>query len=718
MVVEDLLDNMKQFIFSLLIFSCYNASAQLSAKSNANITILYSPGNPVNTFIPYKTLGAAIDGHPQGDNEKIFTNENIAAMHTVGLKPITYRLRTELEVETWHWNPQGTWSDSKNQQGYWTSNDHSEKDIRLSNGYRLPRRGNTHDQANDDDFSRIDDGNDQTFWKSNPYLDTHYTEESNSLHPQWVIVDFGKLKEVNAIRINWANPYAPSYKVDYALDIGESYFDPQETSLWHDFSKGIVTHQQGDAKIVFISSRPIKVRFIRITMTESSETSPQNSNDIRDKLGFAIYEIQAGLLRNNGRFNDWIIHAANNEKQTVIRVSSNDPWHRAVDLDSSTEQDGIDRFFKCGITNNMPVIMPAGLLYDTPENMVALYKYIREKKYPVNEIEMGEEPEGQLINPQDYAALYCQWADIIKKNDPGLKLGGPGFAALDTNPEDGISFTERTWTKIFLTYLKNHNQLNDFNFFSFEWYPFDNTCLPTAPQLAEAPEMLYYALKEFKDSILPVGTPIYMTEYGYSSHSGKAEVDIEGALMYADILGKFLALGGAKAFLYGYEPTSIDVYKNCSWGNNMLFAMDNKGQIIYQTAAYYGMMMMTKQWAHPEDSVLEIYSANSDLFNEKKQPMITVYAVRKPDGKWSIALINKDPERSLKVTLNIKNVSTGENTFLHFPLRISQYSKLQYNWVDDKMNGHPSLSKPPIEKVITDASSIELPPYSLTVINE
>ena len=690
----------------------------MPAKSNAVITIQFSPGHPANTFIPDKTMGAALDGQPQGQLAKIFSNENIKAMQTVGLKPISYRLRTELEVETWHWNPEGTWSDSSQKQGYWTSNDFSEKDIRLSNGYHLPRRGNTHDQANDDDYSRIDDGNNQTFWKSNPYLDTHYTKESNSLHPQWVIIDFGKLREVNAIRIVWANPYALSYKVDYTLDIGANYFDPQEPSLWHNFSKGIVTHQQGDDKIILISSRPVKVRFIRISMTESSETRPKNSTDIRDRLGYAIDEIQAGIIRNNGRFTDWIIHAPDNEKQTVIRVSSTDPWHRAVDIDSSTEQDGIDHFFKCGITNKQPVIMPAALLYDTPENMAALFKYIREKKYPVNEIEMGEEPEGQLVNPQDYAALYSQWTKLLKKVDPGFQLGGPCFAALDTHEEDGVTFTERTWTKIFLNYLKSHNQLNDFNFFSFEWYPFDNTCLPTAPQLAEAPEMLYNALKDFKDSILPRGAPIYVTEYGYSAHSGRAETDIEGALLYADFLGKFFTLGGSKAFLYGYEPTYLDIYNNCSWGNNMLFGMDNNGKIIYHTAAYYGMLMMTKQWAQPEDSALEIYPAKSDALNELKQPLITAYAIRKPDGKWSIALINKDPMRSLKVTLKINNITTGENTSLHFPLRISQYSKLQYHWVDNKMNGHPSLSKPPVETDANEDSLIDLPPYSLSVINE
>ena len=712
-----IIKNNKRLIYCLVIFFCSNLNAQPPLNYKATLTVQYTPGHPANTFIPSKTLGAAIDGHPQGDVDRILTTENINAMLAVGLKPVTYRLRTELEVETWHWNPEGTWSEADKQQGYWTSNDFSSTPILLSHGYRLPRRGNTHDQANDDSYSRLDDGDKKTFWKSNPYLDTYYTKDLNTEHSQWVIIDFGKLKEVNAIRINWADPYAISYKVDYALDIGKNYFDPFQPYLWHEFSNGNVAHQKGENKIVVISSKPVKVRFIRITMTESSYTSAKDSKDIRDKLGFAIYEIQAGLLNKKGKLHDWIKHARN-YRQTVMHVSSTDPWHRATDVDNNTEQTGIDRFFSCGITNDQPVMMPVGLLYDIPENMAALIHYLIVKKYPVNEIEMGEEPEGQLVNPQDYAALYCQWANVIKKISPSVHLGGPCFAALDTHKEDDDVFTEKKWTKIFLDHLKAHNKLNDFNFFSFEWYPFDNTCGPSAPQLAIAPQMLYYALRKFKDSILPPNTPLYATEYGYSSHSGRAETDIEGALMYADILGKFLTLGGDKAFLYGYEPATLDQYDDCSWGNNMLFGMDKKGRIAYHTAAWFGMIMLTHQWAQPADSLLEIYPASSDAMNEIKQPLITAYPVKKPAGKWAIVLINKDPEHTWYVDVKIFNTATGKRSMLNFPLQLFQYSKLQYHWVDNKEKGHPTLALPPVEKKLIVASSIELPPYSLTIIRE
>src|SRR5437867_5241963 len=187
----------------------------IPAQRRATIAVNFTPGHPANRFIPSHALGAGVDGHAEGETDRQLSPANITAMLSAGFKPLTYRLRTELAGEAWHWNPNGSWSDRTHRQGYWTSTSELGDPIQVCYGYRLPRRGNTIDQANNDGYSRLDDGDEATFWKSNPYLDEHFTGEPDSRNPQWVVVDFGSPQRLDTLRILWGQPYASSYSVAY-----------------------------------------------------------------------------------------------------------------------------------------------------------------------------------------------------------------------------------------------------------------------------------------------------------------------------------------------------------------------------------------------------------------------------------------------------------------------------------------------------------------------
>src|SRR5437879_4616933 len=91
------------------------------AQPRATITVSLTPGHPANRFIPSHAFGAGVDGHAEGETDRQLSPANIAAMLSAGFKPLTYRLRTELAGEAWHWNPNGSWSDPGQRQGYWTS---------------------------------------------------------------------------------------------------------------------------------------------------------------------------------------------------------------------------------------------------------------------------------------------------------------------------------------------------------------------------------------------------------------------------------------------------------------------------------------------------------------------------------------------------------------------------------------------------------------------
>jgi len=703
----------------LFLICCNLVACPIGAFSQRReiVTITIDTSHPTNRFRPSHALGAAIDGHEKGVNDLQLTPPNIQAMQSTGLKSLTYRLRTELAGDVWHWNPRGSWSDAPAKQGYWTSDATLNEPISLSYGYSLPRRGNTIDQATNAGYSRIDDGDPKTFWKSNPYLDRQFTGEDNALHPQWIVIDFEKPVLINALRFVWDEPFAIGYRIQYGNfdDVSDIALSPPGT--WQDFPLGKIPASLGrllsrDGKVPLrISNAPIKLRWLRILMTASAVTSKGSSSDIRDRVGFALRELYAGYQDQNGTFHDRLRHGKTLKQQTIIYVSSTDPWHRESDLHQDVEQVGLDRIYATGLTNNLPALLPTGLLYDTPENAANEVRYLRARGYKFERVELGEEPDGQYVSPEDFGALYLQFAGVIHQVDPAVKIGGPSLQEIIWDRDAPANRGNGEWMRRFLDYLKRRGRSADFQFFSFEWYPFDDVCEATAPQLSQASKLLDDAVLQMRTRGVPPNIPWIISEYGYSAFAARAEIDIEGALLNADVVGKFLTLGGDQAFLFGYTPAEMLREVPCTTGNNMLFSMDEDGNITHRFATYFGARLVTREWLQPGDEVHEIYPASSNIRDANGNALVTSYAVRRPDGSWSLLLINKDAKRAFDL-----RAVTARSAKLEGDFEVYQYSSKQYALGGSQRNPYPVKADEPEHRIVSTLSQVSLPPYSLTVI--
>jgi hypothetical protein len=664
----------------------------------------------VNKCIPTKSLGGGIDGHERGECARILSDKNITEMLSAGLGPLTYRLRTELAGEVWHWNPRGGWSDEARQCGYWTSSSSIGTPINLSYGYRLPRRGNTIDQANNDGYSRICDGDENTFWKSNPYLDPYFTGENDDSHPQWIVIDLGAVKPVNSIRIQWGVPYARQFQVEYWTGNDPMHLHIDRNDDWQAFPQGVIGNSPVGDVPIRLSSNSIPVQFVRVLMSRSSAPTTQSSADVRDRLGFAVREISLGQTNDAGEFEDYIRH--NPERnQTIIYVSSTDPWHRAEDIDYKTEQPGLDFILRSKLTNHLPVLVPVGVLYDTPDNAVAEIRYLLARKYLLEGVEVGEEPDGQWASPEDFAALYAATAQRLRSLSSQLKLGGPSLQNFDghllTWPDKSGN---RFWMNRFLRALRASE--SSFDFFSFEYYPFDDVCGDAAPQLLEIPQRLRAMLSSLRGDGVPSNIPWLMTEFGYSVFAGRHEVDIEGALFHADTVGTFLTSGGGKAYLYGYEPDYLTNELKCSWGNLMMLQMLNTDKKLNRLSMYYSARLITKDWMQWVAETHEVYPVTI----EPENAGVTAYAVRRPDQEWALLTINKDPQRSAQLGVQFASSSGISVDRFIGKVDIAQFSREQYRWQDDGPNGRPTLSSPPSHAQRAASQYYELPPYSVSVL--
>jgi hypothetical protein len=642
-------------------------------------TITVDLSHPVNHFIPNQTLGAGVDRIAVAAIDKDFEPASLNQSLASGWQPVSYRQNTELAVEAWHWNPNGTWSDPA-RKGYFTGSATPTENLRYSYGYALPRRGFTRNDGTDNvGFSRMTDGDLNSFWKSNPYLTQHFTGESDSLHPQWVVLDLQTPQAINSIRIAWAQPYAARYLVQYFVN-GDDPMKVPTRGTWQTFLQGSIENGKGGNEAIRLDRAPIWTRFLRIWMTESSNTCDADGpSDPRNCVGYAIREIFAGTTTKDGAFHDVLRHTADQE-QTATYCSSVDPWHEPSDLGPTKQaQVGFDLFFTSGVTRGLPAMIPVALLYDTPENAVAEISYIENRHYPISYVEMGEEADGQYMLPEDYAALYLQWATALHRLDPKLKLGGPSFQGVNKDIEVWPDDQGRvSWVARFLDYLKKHGRMSDLAFFSFEHYPYDGCKTPWGV-LYDEPDLISHIFQTWRDDGIPPEVPMFVTEGNLSSAASETYQDIFAGLWLGDYIGSLLANGGNAVYFFHYLPLQMEPGCNGSPGTFGMFTVDANYKIEQPLAQFFVAQLINLDWVQPGSGDHEVFAATSDLEDGAGRELITAYALKRPDGEWSLLVVNRDQENAHRARIAFQRDENHVSS-LAGPVDISVFGSGQYHW--------------------------------------
>jgi hypothetical protein len=678
------------------------------------VTVDITPAHEVNSISPIRALGAGVDRDPLNSVEKLFGPANVAQMLSAGWGGVSYRLNTELSVQAWHWNPAGVWSDAANGQGYFVGAK-SSGSITRSFGYNLPHRGVTSNQGSSGGYSVLDDGDEATYWKSDPYLTEHFTGESDALHGQWVVVDLGSKTEVNAIKIAWANPYAVKYQVQYWK--GPDAFNDPAHGNWANFPGGTVTSGSGGTVTLALSNKPIKSEFVRVWMTVSSATcDAHGSSDIRNCLGYAIGEIYVGRLDEHLHFED-LVHHRKNGSQTLTYCSSVDPWHLPASIAKGDgEQPGFDLVYGSGITRGLPMTVPVAMLYDNPDNAANEIAYLEARGYAIRYVELGEEPDGQFVLPEDDAALYVQWAEAIHAVDPNIKLAGPVFQGVnDDIPVWPDAQGNTSWFTRFFNYLNSHGHAADLNVMTYEHYPF-NPCDVTWSTLYQEPQIVAHVFKVWQNDGLPSSTAQEITEYNLAYDQSVRYMQTYAALWHADFVGSFLTAGGQAAYFYQYEP--LPMYQGCGgWGTFGMFNVDNNYNIQQHVAEYFSSEILTREWAEPVDAMHTVYPASSDIKDDLGNVLVTAYALDRPDGQWAVLLVNKDQHDSHPVYVSFRDEGSGAHYFQNAVAEIS-FGAEEYLWHANGAHGYAKPDGPAVTSIESGGKGTQyvLPRASVTVL--
>ena len=134
-----------------------------------------------------------------------------------------------------------------------------------------------------------------------------------------------------------------------------------------------------------------------------------------------------------------------------------------------------------------------------------------------------------------------------------------------------------------------------------------------------------------------------------------------------------------------------------------MFLADSLGQARYRMPRYYGTWLLTHAWADSTggDHVMHaVRVARAGVAVDDS--LLSAYALHRPDGRWSLLLVNRDPRHSRAIEVQVPAAADSKSSArpLDGPIDLWQYSGAQYQFREDGMRGHPVRDLPPVHHIV------------------
>jgi hypothetical protein len=275
-----------------------------------------------------------------------------------------------------------------------------------------------------------------------------------------------------------------------------------------------------------------------------------------------------------------------------------------------------------------------------------------------------------------------------------------------------------SWLGRFIDYLKAHGRMEDLSFVSFEHYPLE-PCVVNWADLYREPALVEGILKTWRDDGVPIDVPLMNTESNVSWSLTDPMQDLFAGLWLADSVGAFLLNGGPGAVYYHSPIQPEPLRPGCgAWSTYGNFVADENLEIRQHTAQYSASQMLNLDWVKHGAGEHQLYGAVGDLLDEAKHELITAYAVKRPDGEWSLMIINKDPSNAHEVKLVFEENGKDSGAQFRGPVKMVTFGATEYVWRPSGPTSHADPAGPPKRTTVEwkDGQKAELPKASVVVL--
>ena len=114
----------------------------------------------------------------------------------------------------------------------------------------------------------------------------------------------------------------------------------------------------------------------------------------------------------------------------------------------------------------------------------------------------------------------------------------------------------------------------------------------------------------------------------------------------------------------------------------------------------------------------QLFPTESDILDPAGHRLVTAYSVLRPDGQWSVMLVNKDQENSHALHIAFRDDSASDEMFLAGPVEIITFGSEQYQWHSNIKGGTADPDGPAARSAIDGGTNTmyTVPKASITVL--
>jgi hypothetical protein len=139
--------------------------------------------------------------------------------------------------------------------------------------------------------------------------------------------------------------------------------------------------------------------------------------------------------------------------------------------------------------------------------------------------------------------------------------------------------------------------------------------------------------------------------------------------------------GGNGVYFFHYLPLQMEHGCNDSPGTFGMFTVDANYQIQQPLSQFFVSQLINLEWVQPPGAGGHtVFPAKSDIDDGAGHALVTAYAVKRPDGQWSLMAVNRDQQNAHRVRIWFHDQAAQDASFFSGPVELSTFGKKQYQW--------------------------------------